>query len=569
MTKRYIYILIVVVVFSLLIYHCSKGESIIAQVGDQQILKSEYIALLQRHFPRQENYQNVDANRKKEILEELISKKLKINAAYELGLNKNEEFITAINRYRESLINRRYYELIIVDRIVSQSDIENYLNNQKVNVNVSHILISFKGVNPEVGRSREEALILAQKIVQQLREGADFSDLARKHSDDPSVQSNEGNLGQFTWGQLVEPFQNAAWKMKIGEISEPVETRYGYHVIRLDDRQERTDYDPTQNEELILNIKKKIFSMRADSGRLLWLDHVNDLKDKKDFRVHTIPLNNLASMITEKLDKGNINPEIFTEEMLQTDLVSWEGGHFKLNDLIESHEDHFMSYISPLKQIHILRREVDSQAVKKLILDDAYKRNLQNDDFVLRNTQKMKEERLSQLAERNEIHNKINISDDEVYSYYLEHSDKFEKPAEIELWEIFLNDKQTAEKVLKMAQAGSDFEALARQCSKDSTLAAKGGYLGFRGKGVRGPISREAFERGSGKIGGPIRYRNGWTIYKTGESRESKIRPFEEVKNRAKNFLRQKRIEDQRKKWEQNLRSRFTIVINENELNRI
>lgn len=103
-------------------------------------------------------------------------------------------------------------------------------------VRASHVLIGLDD------RSESEALALAEQIKTRAMDGEDFSALALEYSDDPSAERNEGNLGRFARGQMVPEFEKAAFALqKPGEIAGPVKTEFGYHVIKLHDRQ-----DPTQ-----------------------------------------------------------------------------------------------------------------------------------------------------------------------------------------------------------------------------------------------------------------------------------------------------------------------------------
>jgi len=102
-------------------------------------------------------------------------------------------------------------------------------------MSAAHILIAYAGssrASDEVTRSKEEALALAQEIATKARaEGADFAELAKEYSDGPSGP-NGGDLGNFYPEQMVGPFAEATQALAIGNVSDPVETEFGYHVIR-------------------------------------------------------------------------------------------------------------------------------------------------------------------------------------------------------------------------------------------------------------------------------------------------------------------------------------------------
>jgi len=99
----------------------------------------------------------------------------------------------------------------------------------------AHILISYKGsksASLEITRSKSEALELAKKVAAEAKEkDADFAALAKEYSDGPSGPSG-GSLGNFAPGQMVKPFSDAVAELAIGEVSDPVETQFGYHIIR-------------------------------------------------------------------------------------------------------------------------------------------------------------------------------------------------------------------------------------------------------------------------------------------------------------------------------------------------
>jgi peptidyl-prolyl cis-trans isomerase C len=126
---------------------------------------------------------------------------------------------------------------------VSNEEVEEFYHTNSENfqiperIRASHILIA---ISPENSLDkREEKRRKLSRLKKEVENGADFSELARKHSDCKS-KSKGGDLGFFKRGKMVKPFEEAAFKLKVGEISEVVETIYGYHLIKL------ADYQPAQ-----------------------------------------------------------------------------------------------------------------------------------------------------------------------------------------------------------------------------------------------------------------------------------------------------------------------------------
>jgi len=106
---------------------------------------------------------------------------------------------------------------------------------QGESVRASHILVSVASGADDA--AREAARTKAADLLAQIRGGADFATLAREHSNDPGSAANGGDLGFFQQGQMVGPFNDAAFTLEPGTVSDLVETEYGYHIIKVAEKQ--------------------------------------------------------------------------------------------------------------------------------------------------------------------------------------------------------------------------------------------------------------------------------------------------------------------------------------------
>ncbi|MFP4310132.1 MAG: SurA N-terminal domain-containing protein [Desulfococcaceae bacterium] len=120
---------------------------------------------------------------------------------------------------------------------IAEAEIEAYYNansdefNEPATVRARHILFSLdENAEPEVVEEKRKA---AEAVMTEAREGADFAELARAHSEGPSAERG-GDLGTFTRDRMVAPFAEAAFSMEPGEISDPVRTRFGWHIIKVE-----------------------------------------------------------------------------------------------------------------------------------------------------------------------------------------------------------------------------------------------------------------------------------------------------------------------------------------------
>lgn len=102
-------------------------------------------------------------------------------------------------------------------------------------IGARHVLIQWMGADKaptSVVRSKEQARAIAEEVLRRAKAGEDFARLAVDYSDEPGAGNRGGSLGRFGKGQMVGQFEEVAFKLKIGQVSEIVETGFGYHVIQ-------------------------------------------------------------------------------------------------------------------------------------------------------------------------------------------------------------------------------------------------------------------------------------------------------------------------------------------------
>ena len=106
---------------------------------------------------------------------------------------------------------------------------------EPVFITAQHILVQYRGsanADPKISRTKQEARKRAQEAADKAKAGVDFSELVAQYSDDPGSAARQGNLGKFTRTQMVRPFSDAAFALPVSGISDVVETKFGFHVIK-------------------------------------------------------------------------------------------------------------------------------------------------------------------------------------------------------------------------------------------------------------------------------------------------------------------------------------------------
>lgn len=562
---------IFILLVGLVLTQCAKqDENVVVTVGDLTITDAQVRSVLKAKYPNQDSFKDLDLNRKKELLEPLITKNLRINAAYDLGLEEDEEFKRMLEDQKMRAMGSKYYERMIIDKIIPEGEIEKILTRQGVELKASHILIGFKGSRRPADRTREEAEKLVEDILKELKAGAEFSITAQKYSDDPSAKKNNGELGYFTWGRMVGPFQEAAWELEVGEISDPVETMFGFHVIKLVDRREIPNYIPDRSDKNIFRLKQMVMKSYGDSARVRWTKHFASLKKKYNYVLYEDSIKYVSNLLKEKTKVEKIVPGGFTSKQREITLAEYEGDKITLGTLIDRYKDKLVSVFGKFREDKILRSEIDRSSMNRLVMIAIIENGIDKLPDVVKKIRQFTEEQMNKMVEQREVTEKVNPTDKEVKSYFKNNSDSFKKGAEIEIWEVNTKDQKLAEEIARKAKQGVNFEELAKKYSDDKSLKNKGGYLGFKKINGRGLVSSEAHKLGpGGKIGGPVNYRRGWSVFKTGSKREDGIMEFEEAKSRAKNLLRREQILQVKAEWEKSLKDEYPVIIDEEKLKEI
>ena len=190
------------------------------------VYTDEFMYLYKKNHLKPDDFSEGKIN---EYLNLLVNFKLKVTEAKARGLDTTATFQKEFKSYSDELKKPYIAEKDVLDRLTKEA----YQRLQE-EVKASHILISMK---PDA--TPEDTLTAYDKITSiraRITDGKGFEKMASEISEDPSAKTNEGNLGYFTALQMVYPFEQEAYTLKVGEISQPVRTRFGYHLIKVTDR---------------------------------------------------------------------------------------------------------------------------------------------------------------------------------------------------------------------------------------------------------------------------------------------------------------------------------------------
>lgn len=204
-----------------------KKEDVVMHIDGTPVYVSEFKNIYEKNNP------NPDYSKEAldDYLDLFINFKLKVAEAKNQGYDTIPKIIRELKGYRTQLA-----QPYLVDKQMSDELIKEAYNRLQKEVNASHILIKLppKPTPEDTLEAYNSIIEIRNRIV---KDGEDFEKVAKspKGSQDPSVKDNGGELGFFTALQMVYPFENAAYNTEVGEVSMPVRTRYGYHILKVND----------------------------------------------------------------------------------------------------------------------------------------------------------------------------------------------------------------------------------------------------------------------------------------------------------------------------------------------
>lgn len=250
-------------------------------VGGSQVSTDEFAYLYKKNHSKKEEYTEPKVN---EYLDLLITFKLKVTEAIARGYDTTPAFTKELKSYQGEL--RKPY-LIGKDQL-EQLAKEAY-ERMAIEVRVLHILVSVKA--DAAPKDTLVAFNRASSLRDQVLQGKDFAQAARDSSDDAGGKVNGGDLGYFTTFQMVYPFEQAAYSLNTGDISNPVRTRFGYHIIKVMDR--RIARGEVEVSHIILRtgkgddkkVKAKIFDIHTQlQGGRSWDELCKEFSDDQATR---------------------------------------------------------------------------------------------------------------------------------------------------------------------------------------------------------------------------------------------------------------------------------------------
>lgn len=228
-------------------------DPVVLVVGEEQMTRTQFENFIDGLPEQLRNQARGPA--KRQLAEQIVELKILAQEARKRKMDQSPAVKEQIALQIDKTLAQALYQELLATAPVNEEALRALYEknkNQYEQVKARHILVRFQGSRVPLKPDQKdltdaEALAKAQELRKRILAGEDFASVAKAESDDTGSGANGGDLGQFGRGQMIPQFEEAAFRLPVGQVSEPVKTPFGYHLIRVDAHDSRT-YDQMRPE---------------------------------------------------------------------------------------------------------------------------------------------------------------------------------------------------------------------------------------------------------------------------------------------------------------------------------
>lgn len=535
---------------------CSKPDpNTVATVGGEAITKDQLIEEMVRQFRTEKDASMQPLDRRRQVLDNLVERRLKISAARAEGYFDTPEILERRTKFAAEEAINRLYQTEVMDKIVTEDALRWTYDRMGKELKAAHILLKWEDDSSAV-RAK------ARRIRAEIEGGTDFAAAARRYTEEPGGQERAGDLGWFGWGRMVPAFQNAVWDLQVGDVSQPVETRFGVHLIKLEDSRVVENRPPFEDQRTsVLEATRNSFS---DSLNLAGKAYLSAMREEEGYKADTEVAGELLTAIHANMQAekklADILETLKSQGWEQRVLARWSGGTVDVDGLIEGLGRTFRPTSSIQTREDVLAW-IEGTSLFPMLEQRALAQGLDKDPEVERIVDGRIEGIVLTTYERERVKGEVEIGDDAVSAWYEGHLADYMHPQQVRVQEVYVKDKALAEDIARRARAGEDFTALAKANTQRPGRQGTDGVLDPFGPGRYGKMGTAAFELEPDAISDPQPIGNAWSVIKLLERIPPKQKRLDESATSIRMKLEREAREEAKLAWRKEAEAAVPVKI--------
>lgn len=556
--------------FAVILVYCGRqSDPVVARIGNRVIRLSEFEQDFSKN--RTPNYiKTTTFKERKDHLLNMVQRTLKIADAYSRRYDKLPEVVQPVDREMEQRLFSSYVEQKVVDRLISEKELLDYWRKSSVQLRVRHILL----VVPRDADERKEAEVRkrAWELRDRILRGESFFDVAKNFSQDHLSGPKGGDLGFIRWGEggHDDAFFEEAFKLKQGELSEPVRSSRGYHILRVEDKQISGlgEYEQAKDR-----IKQQLLKGKQTEMEKEYYQLVADLEKRYKVEYDSTAMVTLVAKLNAPsadtaLSGQGAEPDVEKDQFYSLTtadqkmvLARYVGGLVSVEDLVKALRRYPARRQPRLTNVEAVKDWASRLLWRDLMLKEAKREKFHLRPEMKRVRQQLLERSMLQRITDDMVRKRMNLTEDSYKAYFESHAERYVNPARAKVQEIFVSDRKQAEQLLRRIRAGEDFSRLARQYTERVSVRNEGGLLGYISARQYGNVGQTALQMAVGQVSDIIPMGPKFSIIKVLDREEQSPKSYEEAKHDVQRDLRREEEERQKKEWVDGLHARFKVTI--------
>ncbi|MFH1845581.1 MAG: peptidyl-prolyl cis-trans isomerase [bacterium] len=559
-----------------LVTGCGKQASddlVLATVGETQITKGYYEERLGKlelsKLPKDENGDPMDTSSlegKLAFLDIIINKEVMALQAARMGYSEEEDVNQAqraMTEYHAGMA--QYKDLFDVPASnITLEELNEYYSNLGEQRDCSFMICNF----------RDDALEARQKVI----DGALWNDVAAEYHDGENP-TGDWEMS-FQWGRYSDTFENAIFSLEVGEISEPVETVYGYWLIRLNNTK-RMPVRPLEEirDQALNSIRMQKIRLKQNEYLELWHEKYEVELDESALWIVYQGLPENEIMIDPVTDKPTpreelVDLDIPLEEMDRFFYKAQLNGKLQvvtIGDFKVQFDD--MNVFQRPKRSEMLgglRQKIYESIDRQLIVDEARERGyFEHPDVVSEVAPRVEEMIVSKLYQDGITYDQ-QVTPEQVEEFWAEHQIEYFIPEERSGYQVFCDDEDSAREAMALARDGADWAEILDTFDTVDENQATGGETMVFNETHQNPVKDALFGlMGSGDVSHPFEAQGKWMVVRLETITESHLKDMSEVTEELGQRIRMIRKDQVLTEMIEEWKVDFGVTINESNLNSV
>lgn len=496
--------------------HTANREAL-ASIGNYQVDEDHFVAAFKRYYYRAGQALAPDIRTKKAILNEEFEPYVVAQYAIDQGWDRDAESARYKNMIKRKVYAEEYLNRMILDTVrVREAEIRELFLKFNTTLRASHLF------------ARDKATI--DSLYQLLGQGVSFDKLAHENFQNRYLAQNGGDIGYFTVDEMDLAFENAAYDMKVGEISRPVKTNQGYSIIRLTDRVSQPIITEQQfalkkdQLEVIsrkrqrematrLHLKHTVASLNIDEAAIqqLW----NEVRNQR------------TAFLSDNYEKAGLSVSI--GDLKEVELARKGDFTFTGRDFLRE------GWYTPVPSRSRINRDFEfANFVKGLmyrsyVIDKFKKSGLAESHSVQGSIDETFTNYLNNRV-LDTLRSSVEITPEELRDEYEKNKSQYASSLELNMAQIVVADEQQGNRVAQRLRQGANFQDVLKKYTLDGESLMTGGELGFRPVERFQELAPKVRTAKPGEIMGPFAYKmKRYVVYKCLGRREPRTLSFEEA----------------------------------------